>query len=184
MKKILYLVCLLTPTMAFCQTEQTTQQTTTTTMPQINMSINGQGVTTQQTTITTTTTTTNGDMGQPQQAPPPPPQQQAPPPPPPAQQGCVQPMMWNDYESAKKSISEKDFEDTKLTMAKQIVKANCMSAEQIRGIMKLFTFENNKLDFAKYAYDYCTDKGNYFKVNDAFTFDHSSQELNDYISNH
>jgi len=93
-------------------------------------------------------------------------------------------MPHDDYVNAKSSIASKDFEDTKLTVAKQIDGSNCMSAEQIRGIMKLFTFENSKLDFAKYAYAHCTDKANYFKVNDAFEFDNSSKELNDYISSH
>ncbi|HTA28182.1 MAG TPA: DUF4476 domain-containing protein [Bacteroidia bacterium] len=180
MKRILYLACLLTPAIGICQTETTTQQTTTMPGATINMTIGGTGVTTQQTTVTTTTTTTStGD--QTQQAPPPP-QQQAPPPP--SNSGCSYPMPHDDYESAKSSIAAKDFEDTKLTLAKQVNSSNCMSAEQIRGIMKLFTFENSKLDFAKSAYSHCSDKGNYFKVNDAFEFDNSSKELNDYIGSH
>jgi hypothetical protein len=180
MKTLLYPAFLLfaVPCLAQDQTTTTTQQTTT--MPAMNVTIGGNGVTTQQTTITTTTTTTStGD--QTQQAPPPPPQQA---PPPPANNGCSYPMPHDDYESAKSSIAAKDFEDTKLTLAKQINGSNCMSAEQIRGVMKLFTFENSKLDFAKFAYAHCTDKGNYFKVNDAFEFDNSSKELTDYISSH
>jgi hypothetical protein len=159
----------------------TTQQTTTSPgNGSVGISFGGMGTTTQQTTITTTTTTTTGT----------PPAAQAPPPPQatpiaaPAPTGCQNPMEYGDYEGAKKSIAAKDFEDTKLTLAKQISDGNCLAAEQIRGIMKLFTFENSKLDFAKYAYSHCTDKSNYFKVDDAFEFDNSSKELNDYISNH
>ncbi len=174
MKRILYFACLLTPAIGLCQTGTTTTQQTTT-MPSMNVTIGGTGMTTQQTTVTTTTTTT-GD--QTQQAPPP--AQAAPP----AQTGCQMPMAYGNYESAKKSIAAKDFEDTKMTLAKQITSGNCLSAEQIRGIMKLFGFEQTKLDYAKYAYDHCTDKSNYFKVNDAFQFDNSSKELNDYISAH
>jgi len=175
MKRILYFACLLTPAIGLCQTGTTTTQQTTT-MPSMNVTIGGTGMTTQQTTVTTTTTTT-GDQAQ--QAPPPPAQQAAP-----APTGCQMPMNYGDYESAKKSIAAKDFEDTKLTLAKQINGGNCMSAEQIKGVMQLFTFEQSKLDFAKFAYSHCTDKGNYFKVNDAFQFDNSSKELNDYIGSH
>ncbi|MBK9515283.1 MAG: DUF4476 domain-containing protein, partial [Flavobacteriales bacterium] len=44
-----------------------------------------------------------------------------------------------------------------------------------------FSFEDSKLDFAKYAYDRTYDIGNYFKVNDAFTFESSMDELNEFI---
>ncbi len=176
MKKIFYLACLLLPVAGFSQeTTTTTQQTTTAPGATINMNISGMPATTvQQTTITTTTTTTTDGV---QQAPP---VQQAAPPPP---TGCVA-MNHEDYEDAKKSISAKDFEDTKLSMAKQITGSNNLTAEQVRGIMKLFTFENSKLEFAKFAYSHCCDKSNYYKVNDAFEFDSSSTDLNNYISGH
>lgn len=146
----------------------------------VNMNT-GSGV--QQTTvITTTTTTSDGGMGNQQQQPPPPPMQD--PPPGGSGGGCAYPMVHDDFESAKNSISQKDFEDTKLSLAKQIAGSNCLYSGQIRSIMQLFSFENSKLDFAKFAYSHCYDKSNYYKVNDAFTFDNSSKELNDYISNH
>ena len=135
MKRILYFACLLTPAIGICQTETTTQQTT---MPSMNVTIGGNGMTTQQTTVTTTTTTNTAPAAPAPQAAP-------------APTGCQAPMPHEDYESAKKSIAAKDFEDTKLTLAKQINGGNCMSAEQIRGIMQLFTFEQTKLTFAKFA---------------------------------
>jgi hypothetical protein len=177
MKKIFYFACLLMPALCMAQNTTTTTQQTTTTPggATINMNINGMpATTTQQTTITTTTTTTSTDAGAATQT-----QVAAP-----AASGCVSPMAHDDYESAKTSITAKDFEDTKLTLAKQIAGSNCMSAEQIRGIMKLFSFENSKLDFAKFAYSHCCDKSNYYKVNDAFDFDSSSKDLNTYISSH
>jgi len=184
-------------------TTTVTQQTTTTpdggavTMNMggmnVGMNVTGMnGMATQQTTVTTTTTTSSGDMGaynNAQQAPPPPPTYQQAPPPAYVDGyngpiGCPMPMTHGDYESAKSSIAAKDFENTKMDMAKQIVGSNCLTAEQVRGIMKLFTFENTKLDFAKFAYSHTYDKANYFKVNDAFQFDNSSTELSNYISAH
>lgn len=95
--------------------------------------------------------------------------------------GCSRPMDTAAFTSAKKSIADKGFDDTRLTMAKQIAKANCMSADQIVQVMGVFGFEETKLEFAKYAYDYCTDKGNYYKINDAFSFSSSIDELNEYL---
>ena len=96
-------------------------------------------------------------------------------------QGCVYPMSGSEFNSAKESMKSKSFEDTRLKIAKQVADNNCLSVDQVKGIMSLFSFESNKLEFAKYAYDRCTEKRNYFKVSDAFTFDSSTEELNEYI---
>jgi len=45
----------------------------------------------------------------------------------------------------------------------------------------LFAFEDSRLNFAKFAYAYTLDLGNFYKVNDAFTFETSVDELNRYI---
>jgi hypothetical protein len=96
--------------------------------------------------------------------------------------GCPWPMEQNDWEQAKRSIEAKDFEDSKLTIAKQVIGNNCIVADQVRELMMLFDFESNKLDLAKFAYKYTYDLGNYFKVNDAFDFETSIDDLDKYIS--
>lgn len=97
-------------------------------------------------------------------------------------EGCqAWPMKDADFASAKASISSKSFEDSKLTTAKQVANSNCLTSEQVRQIMKLFSFESSKLDFAKYAYAHTFDLGNYFKVNDAFEFESSIEDLNESI---
>ena len=96
--------------------------------------------------------------------------------------GCPVPMSRGDFDSMKGSISSKSFEDSKLTMAKQVINSNCLLSGQVKEILQLFTYEDSKLDFAKYAYGRTYDIGNYYKVNDAFTFESSIDELNSYIS--
>jgi hypothetical protein len=96
--------------------------------------------------------------------------------------GCPMPMSPDDFESLKNTISSKSFEESKLDIAKQVVATNCLLCSQVREVMKLFSFEDTKLTFAKYAYGHTFDTGNYFKVNDAFTFESSIDELNKYIS--
>lgn len=97
-------------------------------------------------------------------------------------QGCVYPMGTSDFNAAKASISSKSFEDSKVTVAKQVIDANCLSTRQVKEIMQLMTFEENKLTIAKYAYTKTTDPNNYFQLNDAFTFESSIDELNAYIN--
>lgn len=95
--------------------------------------------------------------------------------------GCQMPMSTEDFESAKKTISSKNFEDSKLTIAKQIIQSNCLLSSQVKEILMLFSFEDTRLTFAKFAYAYTLDLGNYYKLNDAFSFELSIDELNKYI---
>ncbi|WP_103071586.1 DUF4476 domain-containing protein [Aquimarina sediminis] len=95
--------------------------------------------------------------------------------------GCSYPMSDTDFNSVKESISTKTFHDTKLTLAKQITSTNCLTSEQAKQIILLFNFEDDKLEYAKHAYGYIYDLSNYYKVNDAFLFELTIEELNDYI---
>lgn len=174
-------------------TEQVTvQQTTTTGMPVatgVNMSVGGMDVSVtvpatgvaMTTTTTTSTTTTStggtryeddrgrgrnhgGDRDHDDR-----------------DRGCRHAMSNTDFEQAKATLEDISFDDTRLSTAKQIIASNCLNAGQVMSIMKLFSFEESKLDFAKHSYGYCIDKNNYFKVVNAFTFDSSKNELNEYI---
>jgi hypothetical protein len=130
------------------------------------------------TTVTTTTTTTKPAQAQP-----------AKPAPAPRQEvvvvekttGCVKAMDKASFDTAKASVASKGFDDTRLTVAKQIAKSNCLTTTQIKDIMSVFGFEETKLEFAKYAYDFCYDKNQYYLINDAFSFDSTIDELNTFI---
>lgn len=184
-----------TPTPGGTTVTQTTTTTTTggTTAPGDNVNVNVgfnvndagggfnmnvSGGTTQTTSQTTTTTVTHSTTS-------------TPPPPAPAPAylpgyngpyGCPAPMAPQDFAALKQTISSKSFEDSKMTIAKQVLKNNCLFTSQVKELMGLFTFEETKLDFAKYAYSYTYDIGNYFKVNDMFTFESSIDDLNNYIN--
>ena len=187
---------------------QTTTTTTTTAAPQtasvgvnlggagINMNVNisdpmlgGTAVQTTQTTTTirsnvSTTGTMVVDQGTIRSNDPPIVSRTPPPPPPPVQQGCAGgwPMGDSNFRSAMNSIKKQSFDDTKMKMAKQITSANCLTVSQIRRMMSNFSFESGKLDYAKFAYLYCTDRNNYFQVNDDFSFSSSADELTEFIS--
>lgn len=83
------------------------------------------------------------------------------------------------------SIENQNFNNTQLLTAKQVVEAKrCFTTNQIKAIVEIFSFESSKLDMAKFCYSYCTDKDNYYKINDALTFNSSKESLNDYITKH
>ncbi|HEX2616302.1 MAG TPA: DUF4476 domain-containing protein [Flavobacteriales bacterium] len=139
---------------------------------QMNVNMNVGTTTTTRTTTTTTTTTSE----------PPPAAEPTPVPEPAPVNDCVA-MGGGDFGEAKQSIASKGFEESKLTVAKQILTHNCLSTAQVKEIMVLFGFEETKLDFAKFAYDRTSDPKNYYKLNDAFSFESSISELDEYIKN-
>jgi len=189
------------PPPATTTTSTTVSQTTTTTGTPaagenvnismgVNTSENGAGVNinvsgtdsemsgASQTTTTHTTTTTSGYSTPPSPAAPPSylPGYNGP-------IGCPVPMSPNDFNDFKSSVSSKSFEDSKLTIAKQVLNNNCLLSSQVKEVMLLFTFEQTRLDFAKFAYKHTYDIGNFYKVNDAFTYESSIDDLNNYIGN-
>lgn len=94
---------------------------------------------------------------------------------------CIRSMDAASFNKAKQTIESKGFDETRLSTAKQVAKANCLTTDQIQEIMTIFGFEESRLEFAKYAYDFCFDKNNYYNVSQGFSFDSSTEELNEYI---
>lgn len=87
-----------------------------------------------------------------------------------------------DFDEAFRVIADETFDEKRLATAQRIVAFNPMSARQIASVCRLFTFEANRLSFAKYAYFHCVDANNYFLVDETFTFSASKDELYEYIS--
>jgi hypothetical protein len=167
-------------------TRVTTRTTTTNNTVGANVNVGGlnMNVTIQEpgdfgTTHTTTTTThhQSGGTNQPRNYPRDEPRDE------PRQKRCSGnwPMNSTNFMDAKKTIEEGSFDDTKLSTAKSIVTSNCLSTDQVIQICNLFSFEENKLTFAQFAYAYTTDPKNYFKVNNVFSFSTSKEELNSFI---
>lgn len=91
---------------------------------------------------------------------------------------CMRPA---DFNAALATLTKQAFEDSRLKTAKQIVAVNCLNVDQVIQIANLFSFEDNKLAFAKYAYDFCIEPRNYFKVNGIFSFSSNADELSEYV---
>lgn len=97
--------------------------------------------------------------------------------------GCPRPVSDADFQNIKNVIAKNNFESTKLTVAKQILSSNCLLSKDVREIMKLFTFESSRLELAKFAYGYTYDLANYYVVNEAFDFESSISDLDNFIRN-
>ncbi|MGV3612588.1 MAG: DUF4476 domain-containing protein [Fluviicola sp.] len=80
------------------------------------------------------------------------------------------------------SLRSESFDSNRLQNAKVYAAKTNLSASQIKDIAATFTFDSNRLDWAKAAYNSCYDKGNYFLLRETFTFSSSYSDLQDYVS--
>jgi hypothetical protein len=88
-----------------------------------------------------------------------------------------------EFNQVLQSISQEWLESNKLKSATQIVTTNSLTSAQVKQLVLLFSFETNKLELAKQAYQNTVDKKNYFMINDAFSFSGSKDELARFIRN-
>ena len=99
----------------------------------------------------------------------------------PKTEGCTKTVSAYELGRIKSTIKSKTFEDTKLTIAKDIVKSKCLSSTQIRDITKMFDFEDTRLEFAIYGYKFVLDKENYYEVYNAFEYELTIEDLKEAI---
>jgi hypothetical protein len=97
--------------------------------------------------------------------------------------GYSQSMSDRDFSQLLQSIDKEWMESNKMKSATQVVKNNSLTSAQVRQLVMLFSFESNKLELAKQAYQNTVDKKNYLIINDAFSFSSSRDELARYTRN-
>lgn len=98
--------------------------------------------------------------------------------------GCKTAMSSASFETMKQSVEAKPFSETKMSTAKIASKNNCFSVNQVKEICKLFSMDEDKLTYAKFAYDSCVDKGNYYTVSEVFSFSTTTDEFNEFLEKH
>ncbi len=168
MRKSLLFITMLTTSVAFAQEDV-----------DMNINMGGMGIDMNVNVRTTTTTTTSG--GYVQQ----PVQQQAP------QHyvmpgyngpiGCPWPIDQAQFAGIRQSVASKTWDESRVTIAKQVISSNCLLSSQVRDLMSIMEWEESRLDIAKFAYGFTYDIGNYYKLNDAFEWEQSIQDLNAHI---
>jgi hypothetical protein len=79
------------------------------------------------------------------------------------------------------AVTRESFDNKRLGKAKQVFEDEILSTNQVITVVKVFSFDDSKLDFAKWAYNRTLDKKNYYKVEDQFSFGSSKSELSNYV---
>lgn len=95
----------------------------------------------------------------------------------------ITPMADADYKAMLNSVRKESLERTRLELAKTYFGNQHLSSSQVSGILKAFSLEASRVNFAKFAYSRTIDKQNYFRVYDTFTLSSSKKELADFVKN-
>ena len=67
-------------------------------------------------------------------------------------------------------LEEQSFDDKKLEIAQLCVTLGHFCVDDLARMAETFSFDENRLKFLIYAYDYCQDPQNYYSLRDSFSF--------------
>jgi hypothetical protein len=89
---------------------------------------------------------------------------------------------YQNFDDFYKTVKSQSFNDTKIEIITAQSRNTRWRTEEIKKLLLLLNFENDKLEVAKICYQNCLDKQNYSNLYSIFTFDSSVSELNRYIN--
>ncbi|WP_114777595.1 DUF4476 domain-containing protein [Botryobacter ruber] len=87
-----------------------------------------------------------------------------------------------DLDKLVTTIKARESESTRMAIAREAISKNSILSEDLKILLEQFEFETSRLEFAKFAFDYVCDKERFYYVYDAFKFDTSIKELQNYTS--
>jgi hypothetical protein len=87
-----------------------------------------------------------------------------------------------DFNTAVKAIDSKPFSEERMAMAKLVTKGKCLTNDQVRTIAKMFGFDEQSLEFVKYAYELASEKDTYYTLEDVFRFNSVRESFTKFLS--
>lgn len=84
-------------------------------------------------------------------------------------------------ELVMKTLEKQSFDDQKLEISKLCVAIGTFCTRDLERMAKVFSFDDSRLEFFKFAYDYCSDPENYPMLKESFTFSSNYDKLIEYI---
>lgn len=86
-----------------------------------------------------------------------------------------------DFNNFLNTIRKQSFEKDKDQQIRTYMKNAFMTTAQIKQVIKLLTYDSSRLELAKFLFNRCIDKQNYFEIANELQFSSSKLELNDYV---
>jgi hypothetical protein len=87
-----------------------------------------------------------------------------------------------DFNDRLDAVKKASFDRDKISKIKQVYDEEYLTTNQVGELVKIFSFDDDKMSVAQWCYSRTIDKKNYFKVQDHFTFDRYKKQLGDWVS--
>ncbi|MFT5914234.1 MAG: hypothetical protein ACJAWV_000417 [Flammeovirgaceae bacterium] len=88
-----------------------------------------------------------------------------------------------EFATIKNQIERQNFNSSKINLAKSLLrnKGKCFVVSQVREILSIFSFENSKLEIAKFAYDFTNDTQNYAQLGVLLQYSSSKRDFEQFL---
>jgi hypothetical protein len=90
----------------------------------------------------------------------------------------------NNLPAFLEELKDQSFEDDRVEAVKLALKNTCLTTEQAGKIVELYTFDENKLEVAKFLSDRLIDRENATSLAKFMSFDSSKMEYRKYVASH
>ncbi|MBC8085261.1 MAG: DUF4476 domain-containing protein [Hymenobacter sp.] len=87
-----------------------------------------------------------------------------------------------DVEGLVATLHRQSFDKDRLPTARQALGETSLRAEDLTRLMRELSFEESRLELAKYGSARVTDRQNLYRLNEGFTFSNSARELQEYLA--
>jgi hypothetical protein len=88
----------------------------------------------------------------------------------------------SNFSTALRMINQASFDSEKRSIAKQYLRGNSVTSQEVLNMIKALDYESSRLEIAKLAYTSTLDPENYFIVNKGFQFSTSANALDRHIA--
>jgi len=78
-------------------------------------------------------------------------------------------------------LNQQSFDDKKLEIAKLCVVLGHFCVDDLARMAAVFSFDDSRLTFLTFAYEYCEDPQNYYALRDSFSFRSNFDKLMDTV---
>lgn len=99
-------------------------------------------------------------------------------------QKCGTPIDSTAFKTFKTTVSKHAFDDNKMNEIVQSLGTKCFSSEQVKSLLGILSFEEDKIKIAKKAFIRVSDPENYSVILSAFSFQTSKEEIRKYVADY
>lgn len=79
-------------------------------------------------------------------------------------------------------VKSKSFDDDKMERIKEAFEYDNLKTDQVIELMKLFSFDDKRMETAKFCYKKTVDKENFYKTYDQFSFSTYKTQMKDWVN--